>query len=391
MQEEVNQAGEEEEEVQEAEQEEQEEAEDTSSSMAKLSASEKEKTKLRERQRRAITTKIFAGLRKYGGYNLPPRADINDVLKALAAEAGWTVEADGNTFRTTTQTRGEIWQGIILQPSSSSQQQLSLRQQGPPSSSRLTLPPQTGVGGGGSLNNNNNTFNCTLAGLVTDGSDLGEGNCSTTASPRHHHHHHTPHATLSSSMSLHPSSSACISNSPFSVSPAASSEGGGGGAPSVRLTGNPYLGGGGGGFPSGFLPCAQAPSSDGRDRDSSGIKEEYNAATGAYFSADTLDAREFAQDFHAARSGLDTLDFGRASAPQIDAPDFSVHGSSLNQMNSLFFNASSQQIPNNNQFGQQVPLPSLMMISPGHPFLQEQRASNENTPLGSPRIHDGPG
>jgi hypothetical protein len=70
------------------------------SSMAKLSASEKEKTKLRERQRRAITTKIFAGLRKYGGYNLPPRADINDVLKALAAEAGWTVEADGNTFRT---------------------------------------------------------------------------------------------------------------------------------------------------------------------------------------------------------------------------------------------------------------------------------------------------
>lgn len=70
-----------------------------SSSMAKLSASEKEKTKLRERQRRAITTKIFAGLRKYGGYNLPPRADINDVLKALAAEAGWTVEADGTTYR----------------------------------------------------------------------------------------------------------------------------------------------------------------------------------------------------------------------------------------------------------------------------------------------------
>lgn len=67
--------------------------------MAKLSASEKEKTKLRERQRRAITTKIFAGLRKYGGYNLPPRADINDVLKALASEAGWVVEPDGNTYR----------------------------------------------------------------------------------------------------------------------------------------------------------------------------------------------------------------------------------------------------------------------------------------------------
>jgi hypothetical protein len=114
MQEEVNQAGEEEEEgVEEAEQE---EAEDTSSSMAKLSASEKEKTKLRERQRRAITTKIFAGLRKYGGYNLPPRADINDVLKALAAEAGWTVEADGNTFRTTAQVqRQKTKQNLLAQ------------------------------------------------------------------------------------------------------------------------------------------------------------------------------------------------------------------------------------------------------------------------------------
>ncbi|CAI6000742.1 unnamed protein product [Closterium sp. NIES-64] len=66
---------------------------------SRLTESEKEKTKLRERQRRAITTKIFAGLRKYGGYNLPPRADINDVLRALAAEAGWVVESDGTTYR----------------------------------------------------------------------------------------------------------------------------------------------------------------------------------------------------------------------------------------------------------------------------------------------------
>eukprot|EP00897_Mesotaenium_endlicherianum_P005982 jgi/Mesen1/5411/ME000269S04549 len=71
----------------------------TKEDVSKLSASEKEKTKLRERQRRAITTKIFAGLRKYGGYNLPPRADINDVLRALAAEAGWVVENDGTTYR----------------------------------------------------------------------------------------------------------------------------------------------------------------------------------------------------------------------------------------------------------------------------------------------------
>ncbi|XP_068653896.1 BES1/BZR1 homolog protein 4-like [Aristolochia californica] len=64
------------------------------------SASDKEKTKLRERKRRAITTKIFHGLRKHGGYNLPPRADINDVLRHLAGEAGWVIESDGTTYRT---------------------------------------------------------------------------------------------------------------------------------------------------------------------------------------------------------------------------------------------------------------------------------------------------
>ncbi|KAI5331618.1 PREDICTED: beta-amylase [Prunus dulcis] len=63
------------------------------------SESEKEKTKMRERQRRAITTKIFHGLRKHGGYGLSPRADINEVLRHLASEAGWLVEPDGTTYR----------------------------------------------------------------------------------------------------------------------------------------------------------------------------------------------------------------------------------------------------------------------------------------------------
>ncbi|WOK99517.1 hypothetical protein Cni_G08229 [Canna indica] len=62
---------------------------------------EKEKTRLRERKRRSITSNIFKGLRKHGGYNLPARADINDVLRALAGEAGWVVEPDGTTYRAT--------------------------------------------------------------------------------------------------------------------------------------------------------------------------------------------------------------------------------------------------------------------------------------------------
>ncbi|XP_072968331.1 beta-amylase 2, chloroplastic [Typha angustifolia] len=59
---------------------------------------EKERTKLRERHRRAITARILAGLRRHGNYNLRVRADINEVIAALAREAGWVVLPDGTTF-----------------------------------------------------------------------------------------------------------------------------------------------------------------------------------------------------------------------------------------------------------------------------------------------------
>ncbi|XP_042034735.1 beta-amylase 8-like isoform X2 [Salvia splendens] len=62
---------------------------------------EKERTKLRERHRRAITSRMLAGLRQYGNFPLPARADMNDVIAALAREAGWTVEPDGTTYRQT--------------------------------------------------------------------------------------------------------------------------------------------------------------------------------------------------------------------------------------------------------------------------------------------------
>ncbi|CAI9783481.1 unnamed protein product [Fraxinus pennsylvanica] len=62
---------------------------------------EKERTKIRERKRRSITSKIFHGLREHGGYRLSPRADINQVLRHLAQEAGWVVEPDGTTYRST--------------------------------------------------------------------------------------------------------------------------------------------------------------------------------------------------------------------------------------------------------------------------------------------------
>lgn len=66
---------------------------------------EKERTKLRERHRRAITARILGGLRRHGNYNLRVRADINDVIAALAREAGWVVLPDGTTFPSKSQVR----------------------------------------------------------------------------------------------------------------------------------------------------------------------------------------------------------------------------------------------------------------------------------------------
>jgi hypothetical protein len=71
---------------------------------------ERENNKRRERRRRAIAAKIFAGLRTYGNYKLPKHCDNNEVLKALCAEAGWTVEEDGRTYRKGTNPRPAVEQ-----------------------------------------------------------------------------------------------------------------------------------------------------------------------------------------------------------------------------------------------------------------------------------------
>ncbi|KAK9706843.1 hypothetical protein RND81_07G155700 [Saponaria officinalis] len=60
---------------------------------------ERENNKRRERRRRAVAAKIYAGLRMYGNYRLPKHCDNNEVLKALARDAGWIVEDDGTTYR----------------------------------------------------------------------------------------------------------------------------------------------------------------------------------------------------------------------------------------------------------------------------------------------------
>lgn len=95
---------------------------------------EKERTKIRERQRRAVTAKILAGLRRHGNYNLRVRADINDVIAALAREAGWVVLPDGTTFPSRSQSTRPSG-GAPTDSTTTSQMQM---QQTPPISSRGT-------------------------------------------------------------------------------------------------------------------------------------------------------------------------------------------------------------------------------------------------------------
>jgi beta-amylase len=45
-----------------------------------------------------VTARILAGLRRHGNYILPFRADINEVVAALAWEARWVILPDGTTF-----------------------------------------------------------------------------------------------------------------------------------------------------------------------------------------------------------------------------------------------------------------------------------------------------
>ncbi|KHN29360.1 Beta-amylase 7 [Glycine soja] len=94
---------------------------------------EKERTKLRERRRRAITARILAGLRRHGNYNLRVRADINDVIAALAREAGWVVLPDGSTFPSRSQGQKPAGGNSTIVTSSSS---LAASQQTPSASLR---------------------------------------------------------------------------------------------------------------------------------------------------------------------------------------------------------------------------------------------------------------
>ncbi|MCO5583565.1 hypothetical protein L7F22_037476 [Adiantum nelumboides] len=369
------------------------------SSMGKLSASEKEKTKIRERNRRSITTKIFQGLRKYGGYNLAPRADINEVLRCLAAEAGWTVEEDGTTYRT--------------QGPAGSQAALRQLSGGRVSFSGGSLSGISGlmgsVSGGGSLSGGASMLGVGgsggamlagaaggmnsggLGGLMSVGNgifslqpldvgtylDLRGGDCSTTASPRHQpgasnshgslfspHHPTTATPTPTSSISFMPSASPFASPASSDVYPS-SSRSTTTLAPLPLPTPAPQLFHPS--FPS-YPSNYYLPSAVGGEAEPSPPPD--------IIKDDLLDALPLEYCQH------QNLLAAAAYAARGQGQQQLLLDHQEQERPSIFGSARLANMRNPS-------FPPLMMLPQQqvHPFMQEARASNHNTPLGSPQHH----
>ncbi|KAI5063346.1 hypothetical protein GOP47_0021893 [Adiantum capillus-veneris] len=297
------------------------------------SEKEKEKTKMRERHRRSITTKILTGLRKHGNYNLPPRADINDVLRALAIEAGWVVEADGTTFRNP----------ALLQPASSCPNRSGIPEYVPVNRSSsnpgsLTPASLTPAPSGSSLNSLGG-FTCTLPPLNIDAIDSTGGECSTTSSPLHVSNTHI--SLLQSGM----------------VRFASNEE-----APHVHFGNDLPLGG----FSSRYVLGNECNLFALRD----------NAAVAdAYLPSAVVEQRELLQ----AQCSQG------ASTPSFTALPSETTG--LYPSQSHYYPTHLGPL----QYETRSTLPSMLLYSQHYPpFLQESRASNQNTPIGSPQPHGGP-
>ncbi|MCO5551740.1 hypothetical protein L7F22_005244 [Adiantum nelumboides] len=292
---------------------------------------EKEKTKIRERHRRAITTKILTGLRKYGNYNLPPRADINDVLRALATEAGWIVEPDGTTYRNPLLQQNSGGPSLSLLPyfGPSSRPSLLTGSLSPGSLTPTSLTPTPSP----STLNSLGAFNCMLPLMNADNIDPTSGDCSTTASPRQ--------LGGSSINFFHPSVTQFMS-------------GASGGTPNMQF-----------GNAMSILGSGYALGEDG---DILGIKESSTTAAG-YLPPDIMESRELLS----GRSLVDTPTSSLTAAPMPNPYSSSMCGRfHPTQFGHVDFNTGAA-------------LPSATMYAQHHSFLQELRASNQNTPLGSPQ------
>ncbi|KAI5072606.1 hypothetical protein GOP47_0012712 [Adiantum capillus-veneris] len=300
------------------------------------SEKEKEKTKIRERHRRAITTKILTGLRKYGNYNLPPRADINDVLRALATEAGWIVEPDGTTYRNPLVHQSSGGPSLSLLPhfGPSSRPSLTAGSLTPESLTPTSLTPTPSTTTLNSLGG----FNCMLPLLNTDTIDPTSGDCSTTASPRQ--------LGGSSINFFHPNVAQFMSGAS------------GGRSPNLQFRN--------------VMSMLGSAYALGEDSDVLGIKESSATAAG-YLTADIMESRELLSGRSLVDAPTSTLTGTPISNPYSSAMCGGLHSTQFGHVDYTNTGAA---------------LPSAIMYAQHHSYLQESRASNQNTPMGSPQPHN---
>lgn len=290
---------------------------------------EKEKTKMRERHRRSITTKILTGLRKHGNYNLPPRADINDVLRALAMEAGWVVEADGTTYRNP----------ALLQTFSCPNRPRFSDYGLLNKSSSLTPASLTPAPSDSSLNSLGG-FNCALPPFNVDAIDSTGGDCSTTSSPRHIN---SAHVNL-----LQPNTTQFLSATDEET-------------PLAQFT-NPLSVGG---FSNRYVL--------GDEDDIFSLRDDTAVAgAAAYHTTHTAESRELVSGQAPLETHTPSLSAFPIASATLNHPHNDFH---LVNMSSLYSSTTS--------------LPSVLLYTQPYPFLQESRASNQNTPIGSPQPHGG--
>lgn len=360
--------------------------------MAKLSASEKEKTKIRERNRRAITTKIFQGLRKHGGYNLAPRADINEVLRCLASEAGWVVQQDGTTYRA---------QGSQLRrPAPTSGAGRSLLGTLPVAANPYRSAAGIGVHTDALYGKDAGMSGLLAAAAAAGGlfslpgamSDArgGGGDCSTTASPRRQPNYSdslflgqlATGATADVSgapqppsfMSFLPSASPFTSPASSEVYQSSSRSAAALNPPPPLAIASPVMSLP---FPTTcYLPPATPPlalSDSGND-------------TNDLLDALPFDVCTVTANHHLAPPSTHYPAYHRFPFYQEQLYDLQSPASS-SRMSSIVSDAAGQSSRLPDCATGSPSIPPFMMLQGHHPLLQEARASNHNTPLGSPQHH----
>ena len=203
----------------------------------------------------------------------------------------------------------------------------------------MTSPSLTPTPSSSSLNSLGG-FNCAPPTSGIDLIDQTGGDCSTTASPRY------------------------ISNAGVGLlSPCPSP------LVSARGTNNQFANSI---FLGGSIPCGYMLNDEG---DVLGLREDHNTLANSYFPGDMIESREMLP----GQSPVETPTSSLSGAP--------IPNTGVGPLQSSFYCAQQLGVMANNNNNTRNGFSANMIYNTQqhHPFLQEARASNQNTPIGSPQ------